>query len=511
MAEAGSTERLKVFISYSRRDSGEFAEELLVGLELAAFAPFLDRHDIAPGEPWEERLGGLIQQAGTVVYVISPEAVKSERCEWEVDKAIALSKRIIPVVYKQVADNGIPEQLRRRQYVRFDSGPGITRPLAQLADALRQDLDWIREHTRLGELADRWEARGRPELLLLRGDELEAAQTWAGSRKPDAPAITDSMRAFVAASGRAEKAYLAKADATKRRVRWTETFATVCIVVVILTLVGWRNQNWLKERMYVLINVHALTAAQEEALKAGDTFKECTDCPDMSVVPAGSFMMGSPAGEGNENEHPRHKVTVTRPFAVSKYELTFAEWDACVAQGDCPSGIGDGGYGRGRQPVINVSWDDAQTYVGWLVRITRNRYRLLSEAEYEYAARAGTTTAYPWGEDIGMNNAPCQFCLSARGGPSSVGSFPPNRFGLYDMVGNVIEWVEDCYHRDYDGAPADGSAWACQGDDQGRVVRGSSWYKNPDYGYLRSAYRFVGLRYSRNATGFRVARTLDVR
>ena len=212
------------------------------------------------------------------------------------------------------------------------------------------------------------------------------------------------------------------------------------------------------------------------------------------------------------NEGPQHNVIFAKHFAVSKFEATFAEWDACVAHGDCPSDIGDEGYGRGRQPVINVSWDDAKIYTAWLSRMTGKRYRLLSEAEYEYAARAGTTTTYPWGDDIGTNNAPCQNCSSGGPGPSPAGSFPANRFGLYDMVGNVIEWVKDCYHSSYDGAPTDGSVWVCERpDDQTRVIRGSSWYKNSDYGYLRSAYRFFGSRDSRNATGFRVARSLETR
>src|SRR5262249_43376856 len=153
--------KLKVFISYSRKDSATFADELVAGLELAEFAPFLDRHDIAAGEEWETRLGGLIEQSDTVVFVVSPEAVKSERCVWEVDKTLALSKRLLPVVFKPVPEHDIPEKLGRLQYVRFDTGRGITRPLTELAEALRQDLDWIREHTRLGEIATRWDRRGR--------------------------------------------------------------------------------------------------------------------------------------------------------------------------------------------------------------------------------------------------------------------------------------------------------------------------------------------------------------
>jgi hypothetical protein len=154
MADAG--EKLKVFISYSRKDSAEFADELLAGLEVAGFAPFLDRHDIVPGEPWEARLGGLIEQSDTVLFVVSPEAVKSPRCTWEVDRTIELSKRLLPVNFKRVPEHDIPEKLRRLQFVSFDTEARFAR-LFQLAEALRVDLDWIREHTRLGELATRWD------------------------------------------------------------------------------------------------------------------------------------------------------------------------------------------------------------------------------------------------------------------------------------------------------------------------------------------------------------------
>src|SRR5262245_29243125 len=208
MTEADAEEKLKVFISYSRKDSTAFADELLAGLEVAGFAPFLDRHDIAPGEPWEARLGGLIAQSDTVVFVVSPEAVKSERCVWEVDRTIELSKRLLPVIFKPVPEHDIPEKLSRLQFVRFDSGPGFARPLSQLAEALRVDLHWIREHTRLSELATRWDGRGRPESLLLRGDDLDGAKAWMAARKAAAPEITDAQRVFIRASEEAETARL---------------------------------------------------------------------------------------------------------------------------------------------------------------------------------------------------------------------------------------------------------------------------------------------------------------
>jgi hypothetical protein len=203
-------EKLKVFISYSRRDAADFPDELVAGLELAGFAPFIDRHDIKPGEPWENRLGGLIAQSDTVVFVITPEAVKSERCTWEVERTLELSKRLLPVVHKPVPENEIPEILRRLQFVRFDTGRPLTRSIAELAEALRVDLDWIREHTRLGELATRWSARKQPESLLLRGDDLDTAKVWIAKRTEAAPAITEAQRTFIAASEYAESARLGK-------------------------------------------------------------------------------------------------------------------------------------------------------------------------------------------------------------------------------------------------------------------------------------------------------------
>ena len=159
----------------------------------------------------------------------------------------------------------------------------------------------------------------------------------------------------------------------------------------------------------------------------------------MVVVPAGEFTMGSPATEkGRWNEGPQHSVAIPRPFAASKFEVTFADWDACVGVGGCPheNRASDSGWGRGRQPVIGVSWDDAQAYVAWLSRMTGKTYRLLTETEWEYAARAGSQAAYSWGDEIGKGNANCNGCGSQwdnkRTAP--VGSFAANAFGLHDIA-----------------------------------------------------------------------------
>src|SRR5208337_4655801 len=186
-----------------------------------------------------------------------------------------------------------------------------------------------------------------------------------------------------------------------------------------------------KEETHPPATVTALTTAQERALKPGDSFKECADCPEMLVVPAGHFLMGSPAGQGFDSERPAHEVTIAKPFAVAKFALTFDQWDACAAHGDCKPHVVESGWGRGRRPAIKVSWDDAQTYVKWLSRITGKDYRLLSEGEYEYAARAGTQTAYPWGDEIKLNGeamANCDGCGSQWGSKQTapVGSFAAN-------------------------------------------------------------------------------------
>lgn len=197
---------LGVFISYARADGAAFADDLLTGLEVAGFDSFLDRHDIAAGEDWETRLGTLIQAADTVVFVMTPAAVKSERCAWEVQKAQALSKRILPVVAVDVSEADTPEALRRRNYIMFSNGRSFVAGLAELATALRVDVSWIREHTRLGELAARWEGRERSDASLLRGAELDAAKIWLSAWKTPAPAPTDLQRTFIGESEAAESA-----------------------------------------------------------------------------------------------------------------------------------------------------------------------------------------------------------------------------------------------------------------------------------------------------------------
>jgi formylglycine-generating enzyme required for sulfatase activity len=260
-----------------------------------------------------------------------------------------------------------------------------------------------------------------------------------------------------------------------------------------------------------------LSAAEECALKPKDAFKECDKCPEMVVLPAGSFTMGSPASEAerSSNEGPQHSVTISKPFAVGRFAVTFEEWEACVADGGC-NGYkpADQGWGRGRRPVTSVTWDDAKTYVAWLSRKTGKTYRLLSEAEREYGTRAGATTPFWWGASISTSQANYDGNYTYGGGSKGeyrqktlpVDSLQPNSWGLYQVHGNVYEWVEDCYHDSHAEAPTDGAAWI-SGECSRRVLRGGSWVSNPKY--LRSAFRYGDASVNRGLDrGFRLGRTL---
>ena len=284
----------------------------------------------------------------------------------------------------------------------------------------------------------------------------------------------------------------------------------------------------------------AAATAAHAAEPAKREFRDCTDCPEMVVIPGGRFTMGSPASEAGrfDAEGPPHAVSV-RPFALSKYDVTSEEFLVFLretgyqpAPCDPVLGLAWRSPGRGRAyppgdvqpprwPAVCLNWFDAEAYLAWLNSKLRGHgataggdgpYRLPSEAEWEYAARAGTTTARRWGDAIGAGNANCNGCGSLWNGRelAPVGSFAPNRFGLYDMLGNVWQWTSDCWNENYVGAPSDGSAWST-GDCHKRVLRGGSWSNVPEF--VRSAARSRADAAGRDANyssyaGFHVARTL---
>lgn len=239
----------------------------------------------------------------------------------------------------------------------------------------------------------------------------------------------------------------------------------------------------------------------------GTFFRDGEDGPLMCVLPAGSFTMGSFDNDPDkrDSELPRHVVEFAFPFAIGVYPVTFDEWDSLVQKGVVDRQPQDSGWGRGRRPVIDVSWDDAQSLVAALSETTGEHYRLPSEAEWEYACRAGTSGPFAFDEGIGPDTANFGGCEPES--TTEVGRFPSNRFGLYDLHGNVREWVQDLWHNDYAGAPNDGLAWS-SGHGAMYVMRGGSWLDAA--WFLRSAARGRGGASDRtNFVGFRVAR--DVR
>jgi formylglycine-generating enzyme required for sulfatase activity len=540
----------RIFISYSRKDM-LFTDRLEAALKARGFETLIDRTEIYAFEDWWTRIQTLIGRADTVVFVLSPDAVASDVALKEVAHAATLNKRFAPIVCRQVETAAVPEEVRRLNFIFFDDPVRFEVSADQLAQALQTDIGWIRQHTEYGEAALRWSAAGRPGGLLLRSPALDVAEHWIASRPRGAPAPNEETREFIAESRQG-------AISAQRNRRLMQIAIYALLLGIIAGLVGWINQAYIKAQWtwYAIMRPDAianfrpyvLTMTAERSLKPFASFRECAaksptsalkrraarkrptvDCPEMVVIPSGSFVMGSTQTEqsrfdalpkrmgdndiqnheagGLSNEGPQHKVVIAKSFAVSKFDVTFLEWDACSAVGGCRQRSYNG-VGRDTKPIVTVSWDDAQEYVAWLSNMTGRSYRLLTEAEWEYAARAGTMTVYYWGDEIGKGNANCMGCDSeAIKQTSPVGSFPANPFGLYDMLGNVWQWVEDCYSANYDQAPTDGSASTGQ-DCTYRVARGGSWNLGPEY--ARSAIRFrFPANYQALNRGFRVARTLN--
>lgn len=275
-----------------------------------------------------------------------------------------------------------------------------------------------------------------------------------------------------------------------------------------------------------------------ESLPPGTAFRDCEICPEVVVIPTGSIQIGAPFAEGGDDEMPIHHIVISRPIAVGKYEITRFEFAMFVLSTgysidfSCQY-LAAIGWERGvswrqpgftqsnRDPVVCVNWEDAKAYTDWLSRLTGNHYRLPSEAEWEYAARAGSDTKYFFGDstsllckygngvdassDFKWKNPECSDGYGGRTAP--VGSFLPNAFGIYDTIGNVWEWVEDCWNDSYLGAPTDGTSWIT-GDCSNRGTRGGSWLNDPRF--LRSAHRNRLFRsYRKYNTGFRVVREIS--
>jgi formylglycine-generating enzyme required for sulfatase activity len=471
----------EIFISYkSERRSA--AEHLTTILEHYGFSVWFD-YRLIRGRDFGQQIDRQVREAKALVVLWCALSVDSRWVAEEADLAHELGI-LIPI---KIEPCKLPIGFRRQDYIDLSSWDGAPRShqLDPLIDALEQ---------RLGRPA-------QPDRQGLRAYE----EIW---RRFGAPPLKAFAVGPPLAAVEADRQFPKQEKAPRLKLAILDRFADA-----------------LEKRhgRDVAVGAAPISPERERALRPGDIFKECADGPEMVVVPAGSFSMGSPENEAGRcnDEGPQHRVTFAKPFAVGRFAVTFDEWDACAGDGGCNSySPPDAGWGRGRQPVINVSWTDAKAYLAWLSRRTGKTYRLLSEAEREYVTRAATTTPFWWGSSISTNQANYDGDFvysrnSAYSGGSKgeyrkktipVDSFRPNPWGLYQVHGNIWEWTEDCWNDSYRGAPEDGLAWT-SGDCSRRVVRGGNWDNVPLV--LRAACRFKessGIR--NNLVGFRVGRTL---
>ncbi len=246
-------------------------------------------------------------------------------------------------------------------------------------------------------------------------------------------------------------------------------------------------------------------------LKPYSLFQDAVFAPEMVLIPPGEYLRGSSATGKNKNERPQEKLKIDYKFAVSRFPITFNEWDFAVSHGGCdgykPS---DSGWGRGWNPVTNISWTNARAYTHWLSKNTGEKYRLLSEAEWEYCCRAGSITDFYYGNNQEDFHHYAWYSANSNKQAQRVGQKRPNKFGLYDMMGNVWEWCEDHWHDSYHGGPKDGKAWVTSGYDfnNPRILRGGSWNSNMPENMRCASRSKVNAGYIHNAIGFRVARTI---
>jgi len=465
-----------IFISYAREDRGR-AKQLAEALKGQGWSVFWDR-TIPPGKTWREVIAKALHKARCVVVAWSEASIQSH---WVCEEAEEGRERdiLVPVFFDEVRPPIGFGSIQAASLMNWDGRP-TAEEFQQLVSAVAEIIGSPKQ----------------PDAPLPFPQRPEPVP----AHKPESPAPRESPRE--------------KGRKGQRPTLWIAGLA-LGVVIAGLVVVQMRSP----ERQAVVGEVpspSAKSAKDVGTLKPGTVFRDMlrdgSPGPEMVSISPGEFRMGDIQGFGDADEQPVHSVRIPRPFAMGRYEVTFEEYDVFARLTDRRS-PGDMDWGRGRQSVINVSWEDARAYAQWLSKQTGKRYRLPTEAEWEYAARAGTETAYWWGDEVGENHANCDGCGSRWDNKqvAPVGSFASNPWGLYDMVGNVWEWVQDCWHKSYEGAPEDGSkAWGKEGggDCALRVVRCGSWLNRPRY--VRSADRNgheSGARY--NFLGFRLAQDLD--
>jgi len=440
-----------IFISYRREDSGGWTGRLAADLrrEFPNAQVFQDIASIEIGEDFVEVVRRALASSAAVIVVIGPRWLnaKDEQGNRRLDDRKDWVRLEISESLKRVGLRVVPVQVGGGSMPRAADLPKPLKALARRNAHEITDKRWDHDISQLVAV-------------------LKKIESLNATRRSIAPAKNRPVPATPISAGSAEQ------------------------LEVLRDGVWWRSN------------------AAAADLPPGVIFRDAPYAPEMVVIPSGSFKMGSWSFKNRRMDiGPVHEVTIAYAFAAARYAVTFDEWHHFVETGGTNHRPDDEGWGRAGRPLINVSWQDAQTYVGWLSSKIAKRYRLLSEAEWEYAARAGTTTRYPWGDNpkkgyanLNLTREHIQLVKT-----QPVGSFEPNGFGLHDMIGNVWEWVQDCWNGSYSGAPDDGRAWE-SGDCENRVVRGGAYHDGQELHVASHSFRKATDR--RFDTGFRVARTL---
>ena len=483
-----------------------------------------DRRDAAAARAYIEEYGGV---EGAGVWVRLAESLVEELDSQAKEQSVSTAPQDVggslgdaalaraETQWEAVRDRR--DAAAARAYIKEYGGVEGAGVWVRLAESLVEELDNQAKERAAADAARRRKAEeARATWKRVKGMQSESvliAYITRWEREAEAAAFVDEARDILDDLAKIRKAKKEVAVRAEAREAWEKVKGTQSESVLTAYIAQWERKAEAREfvdearvRLDALARVRIAYEVAEELKRRGSRFLDCSECPQMVVIPAGSFLMGSPESEEgrDEDEGPQHRVTIPAPFAVGAYEVTFEEWDACVAEGGCGGyRPNDNGWGRGWRPVINVSWNDAQAYVRWLRGKTGKEYRLLSAAEWEYAARAGTTTRYSFGDEITSSDANYGKNI---GKTQPVGSYRANGFGLYDVHGNVWEWVQDYWNDSYRGAPNNGEAWET-GDFSWGVLRGGSWFNNSRL--LRSALRNRDQTGNRDFNnGFRVARTL---
>jgi formylglycine-generating enzyme required for sulfatase activity len=547
------------FLSYTRFDDNFLnggISALREALELAVqartarkFNIFQDVDDIKPGDAWRKKLDRAIEAAQLFIPILTPSFFESEFCRDEAEAFLAYEARagrddlVLPIYLidtpkldddDQRAADDLAKRLYERQYDDWrpllyrlqheEIRPRIHELAQAIASSIAKNGQAVQppsEPTLPKDVMDRLAAleaqlEERDQAIADERSRRKRAESALLNEKAKNRQLAEAPAAFegqVEEAKKTEVTLRSEIEELKAQLDASEQAAAAKeneLQEANQAFVAMRNAHQEPKRASVIISSAEETDASDTIYEPLSLFRDGDHFPEMVVIPAGSFFMGSREFEPGcqDNEWPRHRVNIDT-FAIGKYPVTFNEWYAFILAGGCDHDPDDAGWGRGKRPVINVSWEDAQQYVAWLTSETGEDYRLPSEAEWEYAARAFPlseglkTTAYAFGDMITKELANFGWNVERT---TEVGSYPPNAWGLYDMHGNVWEWIEDSWRDSYEAAPVDGSAWVL-GSNSTRVLRGGSWDDGPEG--LRSAFRSWFNPDVRDLTvGFRVASTL---